>query len=54
MNVCHGEEGESYWNLLWGVQTLQTQRQESPEILYLTWMGMFLEILHRNEVVNLQ
>lgn len=37
-----------------GVQKLQVQRQEPPEILYLTWMGMAAKIQQRNEVVNAQ
>lgn len=37
-----------------GVQRLQTQRQEPPEMLYLTWMGMAAKIQQRNEVVNKQ
>lgn len=37
-----------------GVQKLQTQRQEPPEMLYLTWMGMAAKIQQRNEVVNRQ
>ncbi|MBQ0019123.1 MAG: nucleotidyltransferase family protein [Bacteroidales bacterium] len=37
-----------------GVQKLQAQRQEPPELLYLTWMGMAAKIQQRNEVVNRQ
>lgn len=37
-----------------GVQRLQKQRQEPPEMLYLTWMGMAAKIQQRNEVVNKQ
>ena len=37
-----------------GVQKLQLQRQEPPEMLYLTWMGMAAKIQQRNEVVNRQ
>lgn len=37
-----------------GVQKLQTQRQEPPEMLYLTWMGMAAKIQQRNETVNRQ
>ena len=37
-----------------GVQKLQTQRQEPPEMLYLKWMGMAAKIQQRNEVVNRQ
>ena len=37
-----------------GVQKLQTQKQELPEMLYLTWMGMAAKIQQRNEVVNRQ
>lgn len=37
-----------------GVQRLQQQRQEPPEMLYLTWMGMAAKIQQRNEVVNKQ
>ena len=37
-----------------GVQRLQQQRQEHPEMLYLTWMGMAAKIQQRNEVVNRQ
>ena len=37
-----------------GVQKLQTQRQEPPEMLYLTWMGMAAKIQQRNELVNRQ
>lgn len=37
-----------------GVQRLQAQRQEPPEMLYLTWMGMAAKIQQRNEVVNRQ
>lgn len=35
-----------------GVQKLPLQRQEPPEMLYLTWMGMAAKIQQRNEVVN--
>lgn len=35
-----------------GVQRLQ--QQESPEMLYLTWMGMAAKIQQRNETVNKQ
>lgn len=35
-----------------GVQKLQSQRQEPPEMLYLTWMGMAAKIQQRNELVN--
>ena len=37
-----------------GVQKLQLQSQEPPEMLYLTWMGMAAKIQQRNEVVNRQ
>lgn len=37
-----------------GVQKLQLQRQEPPEMLYLTWMGMAAKIQQRNEVVTKQ
>lgn len=37
-----------------GVQRLQQQRQEPPEMLYLTWVGMAAKIQQRNEVVNQQ
>lgn len=37
-----------------GVQKLLTQKQEPPEMLYLTWMGMAAKIQQRNEVVNKQ
>lgn len=37
-----------------GVQRLQQQRQEPPEMLYLTWMGMAAKIQQRNEVANQQ
>lgn len=37
-----------------GVQRLQGQHQEPPELLYLTWMGMAAKIQQRNEVVNRQ
>lgn len=37
-----------------GVQRLQMQRQEPPEMLYLIWMGMAAKIQQRNEVVNRQ
>lgn len=37
-----------------GVQRLQQHRQEPPEMLYLTWMGMAAKIQQRNEVVNRQ
>lgn len=44
-----------------GVQKLTTstgsateQRQEPPEMLYLTWMGMAAKVQQRNEVVNRQ
>ena len=37
-----------------GVQKLQTQRQEPPEMTYLTWMGMAAKIQQRNEVVSRQ
>lgn len=35
-----------------GVQRLQQQRQEAPEMTYLTWMGMAAKIQQRNEVMN--
>lgn len=35
-----------------GVQRLLQQRQEPPEMLYLTWMGMAAKIQQRNEVVS--
>lgn len=35
-----------------GEQKLVGQRQEPPEMLYLTWMGMAAKIQQRNEVVN--
>lgn len=37
-----------------GVQKLQTQRQEPPEMTYLTWIGMAAKIQQRNEVVSRQ
>lgn len=37
-----------------GVQKLVEQRQEPPEILYLTWMGMAAKIHQRNQVVDEQ
>lgn len=37
-----------------GIQRLQQQQQEPPEILYLTWMGMAAKVQQRNEVVNQQ
>lgn len=37
-----------------GVQRLQSQRQEPPEMTYLTWMGMAAKIQQRNETVNRQ
>lgn len=37
-----------------GVQRLQTQRKEPPEMTYFTWMGMAAKIQQRNEVVNRQ
>lgn len=37
-----------------GVQKLQTQRQEPPEMTYITWMGMAAKIQQRNEVVSRQ
>ena len=37
-----------------GVQKLQTQRQDPPEMTYLTWMGMAAKIQQRNEVVSRQ
>lgn len=37
-----------------GVQRLQGQHQEPPEMLYLTWMGMAAKIQQRNETVNKQ
>ena len=37
-----------------GVLKLQTQRQEPPEMTYLTWMGMAAKIQQRNEVVSRQ
>lgn len=37
-----------------GVQKLQKQRQEPPEMTYLTWMGMAAKIQQRNEVVSQQ
>ena len=35
-----------------GVQRLQQQRQEAPEMMYLTWMGMTAKIQQRNQVVD--
>lgn len=35
-----------------GVQRLQLQKQNPPEMLYLTWMGMAAKIQQRNEVVT--
>ena len=35
-----------------GVQKLVEQKQEPPEMLYLTWMSMAAKIQQRNEVVN--
>ena len=35
-----------------GVQRLVEQRQEPPEMLYLTWMGMAAKIQQRNGVMN--
>lgn len=37
-----------------GVQRLQQQQQEPPEMLYLTWMGMAAKIQQKNETVNRQ
>lgn len=37
-----------------GVKKLVNQRQEPPEMLYLSWMGMAAKIQQRNEVVNRQ
>lgn len=37
-----------------GVQKLVEQRQELPEMLYFTWIGMAAKIQQRNEVVNRQ
>lgn len=37
-----------------GVQRLAVQKQEPPEMLYLTWMGMAAKIQQRNEIVNQQ
>lgn len=37
-----------------GVQRLQQQQQEPPEMTYLTWMGMAAKIQQRNEVLNRQ
>ncbi|MDD6803574.1 MAG: nucleotidyltransferase family protein [Prevotellaceae bacterium] len=37
-----------------GVQKLVEQRQELPEMLYFTWLGMAAKIQQRNEVVNRQ
>lgn len=37
-----------------GVQRLQQQLQDPPEMLYLTWMGMAAKIQQRNEAVNRQ
>lgn len=34
------------------VQRLQTQRQEPPEMQYLTWMGMAAKIQQKNEQMN--
>lgn len=36
------------------VQRLQTQRQEPPEMLYLTWMGMAAKIQQKNQIVDEQ
>lgn len=35
-----------------GVQKLVEQKQELPEMLFLTWLGMTAKIQQRNEVVN--
>lgn len=35
-----------------GVQKLKAKRQEPPEMLYLTWMGMAAKILQRNEQMD--
>lgn len=69
VRVClsHSPTGEK-WRLLYdiakkqslvgvcfaGVQRLQQQRQELPEMLYFTWMGMAAKIQQRNEVVTKQ
>lgn len=37
-----------------GVQRLQTQRQEPPEMQYLTWMGMAAKIQQKNEQMNVR
>lgn len=37
-----------------GVQRLQQQRQEPPEMAYLTWMGMAAKIQQRNQTVDEQ
>lgn len=37
-----------------GVRKLVEQRQELPEMLYFTWLGMAAKIQQRNEVVNRQ
>ena len=37
-----------------GVQKLQIQRKEPPEMLYLTWMGMAAKIQQKNQVVDEQ
>lgn len=37
-----------------GVQRLQNQCQEPPEMLYLTWMGMAAKIQQRNQIVDEQ
>ena len=37
-----------------GVQKLVEQRQELPEMLYFTWLGMAAKIQQRNEVMNRQ
>ena len=37
-----------------GVHRLAVQKQEPPEMLYLTWMGMAAKIQQRNEIVNQQ
>ena len=37
-----------------GVQRLVVQRQEPPEMLYLTWMGMAAKIQQKNQIVDKQ
>lgn len=55
VNCMRWQRSKALWGVCFaGVQRLQQQRQEPPEMLYLTWMGMVAKIQQRNEVVDQQ